>query len=451
MTGDEILIIEDSPTQAEQLRYILERHNYRVSTAFDGREALSAIAVRKPALIISDIVMPEIDGYELCRRIKANDAWRDIPVILLTTLSDPQDVIRGLECGADNFITKPYNEEYLVSRIKHMQMDRHRPKRENSTDVLELNFGGQSYVIKADCQQILNLFLSTYETAIQKNRELSQARDELCELNEHLEKRVAERTEELSQSVIMLREETAERLRAMEALREKEQLLQHQSRLAAMGEMINNIAHQWRQPLNNMSLTVQIMREIYHDGECSGEYMDDTVSQIMTQIHHMSQTIDDFRNFFRPDREMRPFNLKEKVQKTLILVNDSFNVNSINVAMEAEEGLFITGYPNEYCHVLLNILNNARDALTERNVVSPRITIHLFREDKKIVATISDNAGGIPDTIIDRVFEPYFTTKDVEKGTGIGLYMAKAIIEKRMNGKISVRNTDQGAEFRIEV
>ena len=124
-----------------------------------------------------------------------------------------------------------------------MQMDRHRPKRENSTDVLELNFGGQSYVIKADCQQILNLFLSTYETAIQKNRELSQARDELCELNEHLEKRVAERTEELSQSVIMLREETAERLRAMEALREKEQLLQHQSRLAAMGEMINNDHH----------------------------------------------------------------------------------------------------------------------------------------------------------------------------------------------------------------
>jgi len=196
---------------------------------------------------------------------------------------------------------------------------------------------------------------------------------------------------------------------------------------------------------------VQILREIYHDGECSGEYMDETVSQIMIMIQHMSQTIDDFRNFFRPDRETRTFNLKEKVCKTLILVNDSFRVNSINVDMEAEEDLFITGYPNEYCHVLLNILNNARDALAERNVVSPRITIHLFREDNKIVATISDNAGGIPATIINRIFEPYFTTKDDEKGSGIGLYMSKAIIETRFYGKISARNTDQGAEFRIEL
>jgi C4-dicarboxylate-specific signal transduction histidine kinase len=451
MNGDEILIIEDSPTQAEQLRYILEKHRYRVATAFNARDALSKIAERKPSLIISDIVMPEMDGYELCRRIKEDDASRTIPVILLTTLSDPRDIIRGLECGADNFITKPYNENYLVSRIKQMQMDRHQPKRENSDGVLEVNLAGQDYVIKADCQQILNLFLSTYETAIQKNRELSQARDELAELNEHLEMRVAERTEELSRSVTMLQEETGERMRAMEALREKEQLLQNQSRLAAMGEMINNIAHQWRQPLNNMSLTVQILREVYHDGECSHEYMDDTVNQVMRLIQHMSHTIDDFRNFFKPDREMGRFNLKEKVCRTLVLVKDSFKVNNISVDVKAEEDLFVTGYPNEYCHVLLNILNNARDALVERAVGSPRITIHLFREDSRIVATISDNAGGIPDAIIDRVFEPYFTTKDAQKGTGIGLYMAKTIIEKRMNGTISVRNTDEGAEFRIEV
>jgi C4-dicarboxylate-specific signal transduction histidine kinase len=249
----------------------------------------------------------------------------------------------------------------------------------------------------------------------------------------------------------VLQNEIVERLRVSEELREKERLLILQSRQAAMGEMINNIAHQWRQPLNNMSLTVQILREIYHDGECSDEYMEDSVNQIMRLIQHMSQTIDDFRNFFRPDREMRPFNLKEKVCKILVLVNDSFKVNNIAVDMEAEEDLFITGYPNEYCQVLLNILNNARDALIERTVASPRITIHLFREDNKIVATISDNAGGIPATIINRIFEPYFTTKDVEQGTGIGLYIAKAIIEKRFNGKISAQNKDQGAEFRIEV
>ncbi|HYS43147.1 MAG TPA: response regulator, partial [Geobacteraceae bacterium] len=150
ITGEEILIIEDSLTQAEQLRDILERHHYRVSAAGNGREALAAIAVSKPALIISDIIMPEMDGYELCSRIKADERYRGIPVILLTSLSNPRDVIRGLECGADNFITTPYNEEYLLSRIRHMETDRYRPEGEDPAGGLALHFGGQDYVITAD-------------------------------------------------------------------------------------------------------------------------------------------------------------------------------------------------------------------------------------------------------------------------------------------------------------
>lgn len=242
-----------------------------------------------------------------------------------------------------------------------------------------------------------------------------------------------------------------EQRRGMEALQEKEQLLMHQSRLAAMGEMINSIAHQWRQPLNSLTLFVQLLKEDNEDGRLSGEFVDSSVDQIMSQIAYMTQTIDDFRNFFRPDQEMKQFNLLEKIRKTLVLVGDSFKASYITVETEAEEDLIVTGYPKEYCQVLLNILNNARDALTERKISSPLIKIRLFREGEKSVATISDNAGGIPDTIIDRIFEPYFTTKDVTKGTGIGLHISRTIIEKRMNGRISARNTDHGAEFRIEV
>ncbi len=249
----------------------------------------------------------------------------------------------------------------------------------------------------------------------------------------------------------VLQDEIVERLRVSEELREKERLLILQSRQAAMGELIDNIAHQWRQPLNSLSLVVQFLRDTYHDGECSSEYMDETVEQIINLIMHMSRTIEDFRNFSRPDQEMKPFDLKETVSKTLILVGDSFKAQNIQVDIQAQEDLMVTGYPNEYSQVLLIILNNARDALTERNVASPRIEINLFREGKRAVATISDNAGGIPAALIDRIFEPYFTTKDAEKGSGIGLYMSKAIIERRLNGKISVLNTDQGAEFRIEV
>jgi len=248
-----------------------------------------------------------------------------------------------------------------------------------------------------------------------------------------------------------LKKEIVERLQAMEALREKDQLLMQQSRQAAMGEMINNISHQWRQPLNTIALTIQGFMSTYEQGECSYEYVDETVKQIMNQVLHMSQTIDDFRNFLRPDREIKQFNLREAVKTTLLLVGDSFKSQNIKIDTEAQEDLIVTGYQNEYCQVLLNILNNARDVLIERKIVSPRIEINLFREGHRNVATISDNAGGITDAIIDRIFEPYFTTKDADKGTGIGLYMSKTIIENRMNGKISVRNTDRGAEFRIEV
>jgi len=248
-----------------------------------------------------------------------------------------------------------------------------------------------------------------------------------------------------------LSKEIAERLHALEAIHEKDQMIMHQSRQAAMGEMINNIAHQWRQPLNIIALTIQDLMATYEEGECSDEYVDETVKQIMNQVLHMSQTIDDFRNFLRPDQEMKQFDLVEAVKKTLVLVSDSFTSQNIRIDTETQEDLIVTGYQNEYCQVLLNILNNARDVLTERKIVAPRININLFREGHKHIATISDNAGGIPDTLIDRIFEPYFTTKEVDKGTGIGLYISKTIIEKRMNGKISVRNTGQGAEFRIEV
>jgi PAS domain S-box-containing protein len=248
-----------------------------------------------------------------------------------------------------------------------------------------------------------------------------------------------------------LHEETTERLRISEELREKDRLLLVKSRQAAMGETIDYIAHQWKQPLNILSLVVQVMRGAYQDGELTGEDMDKASDQIMEIVTHMSQTINDFRSFTSPDREMKAFELNEMVNKTLALVDDCLKENKIQVTIKAEDALIITGYQNEYCHVLLNILNNAREALVERNISSPQIEINLYRESGRTVATISDNAGGIPEEIIGRVFDMYFSTKEEAKGTGIGLYMSKTIIEKHMNGKLTVRNTKEGAEFRIEV
>jgi len=248
-----------------------------------------------------------------------------------------------------------------------------------------------------------------------------------------------------------LQVETAERLRAMESLREKEQMLLQQSRQAAMGEMIGNIAHQWRQPLNALGLTVQQLSLFYDIGELTREFLEKSVLQSMELIRHMSQTIDDFRNYFKPDKEKVSFNLSESIADTLSLVNASFKDQHIDIEVVAKKDSAMFGYRNEFAQALLNILNNARDVLTERGTQDPRVTITIGSKGEKAVVIISDNAGGIPEEIMGKIFDPYFTTKGPQRGTGVGLFMSKTIIEKNMGGRIVACNTASGAEFRIEV
>lgn len=218
-----------------------------------------------------------------------------------------------------------------------------------------------------------------------------------------------------------------------------------------MGETIEYIAHQWKQPLNALAIYAQLMKRAFRDGACTGEYLERMTGNIMEQVEAMTRTIGDFRNFIKPEGEARQFSLREAFEGTFALIGDSLRIGGIAVETIEREDPKAIGYRNEFSQVLVNILNNAKDALIERNIPSPRIDIRLFRDGRNSVATISDNAGGISCDIIERIFEPYFTTKRDSEGTGIGLYMAKTIIEKRMNGKISVRNTAIGAEFKIEV
>ncbi|MBE0548240.1 MAG: GAF domain-containing protein, partial [Rubrivivax sp.] len=190
----EILIAEDSPTQAEQLLQLLEEHKYKVATAPNGKAALAQLALRQPALVISDVMMPELDGYDLCKAIKSDEGLKHIPVMLVTTLSDPDDVIRGLECGADNFIRKPYDEKYLLSRINYLLMNVELRKNQRMQMALEINLGGNRHFITAERQQILDLLVSTYEQAVHVNSELKEREKELAHSNQVLQglNRIAE-------------------------------------------------------------------------------------------------------------------------------------------------------------------------------------------------------------------------------------------------------------------
>jgi signal transduction histidine kinase len=218
-----------------------------------------------------------------------------------------------------------------------------------------------------------------------------------------------------------------------------------------MGEMIGNIAHQWRQPLNVLGLYLQELPIMYDKPEFDREFLVSSIRRSMDVIMHMSRTIDDFRYFFLNDKEKVSVSTTQVIGKTLTLIEDSFLSQRIHIVCNLGEGSTFIGYPNEYSQVLLNILLNARDALVTKNIVEGTIFVNAFDDGGKSVVTVSDNAGGIAADIIDKVFDPYFTTKGPDKGTGIGLFMSKTIIENNMGGSLTVSNVGSGAEFRIEM
>ncbi len=233
--------------------------------------------------------------------------------------------------------------------------------------------------------------------------------------------------------------------------KEQEQLLIQQTRLAAMGEMIGNIAHQWRQPLNALGLVFQNLKFSYEIGDLNDEMMARTMNKAEMLTNNMSKTIDDFRNFFRPNKEKEFFDINKNVLSAIDLVESTFEFYNIKLEKHfQEEKIEFYGFPNEFSQVVLNIISNAKDALLGNKTENPIVKIETKVKDNIVYISIQDNAIGIDEKIINKIFEPYFTTKDEVQGTGIGLYMSKIIVEKNMNGEIYVENMDKGANFVIK-
>ena len=227
--------------------------------------------------------------------------------------------------------------------------------------------------------------------------------------------------------------------------KEKDKLLTEQSKLAAMGEMLGAIAHQWRQPLNVLSGHIQFLGDDFEDGMIDKDYIERFINKNYELVEFMSHTIDDFRNFFRIDKSKSLFSIREKIANTAKILGQSLKNNNITLNINDQD--FITnGLPNEFMQVILNIINNAKDTILERKIKKGLININI---NPAGIIRITDNGGGIDEKIIDRVFEPYFTTKEEGKGTGIGLYMSKKIIEDNMNGSLKVSNMKEGAQFII--
>jgi PAS domain S-box-containing protein len=300
-------------------------------------------------------------------------------------------------------------------------------------------------------KEIENRLIESYDEIQIKNKELINLNVDLAATNEQLQKSndsLRQREQELREWNEGLQETV---IKEVKKSREKDRIMELQSQQAAMGQMISIIAHQWRQPLNAIGLLVQDLKEAHKFKEFTEQYLDNNITNIKITLDYMSQTIDDFRNFFRIDKEKEIFSIHETIQKALKLMSASFNNHHIEIVKNIHEDLFIEGYPNEYSQVLFILLNNAKDALIANRQINPLVIITISSESDKSVVKIYNNGGNIPPHIKDKIFSPYFTTKDKKNGTGLGLYMAKLIIEKNMNGILEFENCNDGVEFRIEL
>lgn len=230
----------------------------------------------------------------------------------------------------------------------------------------------------------------------------------------------------------------------------KDRLLQNQSKLAELGDMIGNIAHQWRHPLTRLSLTIQNLKAFKKKNKMSDNMFDEAVENSLYQIEFMSTTIDNFKNFYKKDEEKSTFLISDAVKSVLNIIGSVLEHSHINLEIRDEENLLITANKNEFSQVLMNLMINSKDAIDENKIQSPKIEVIIFKNGDNINIQVKDNAGGVPLHIINNIFNPYFTTKK-EKGTGIGLYLSKAIVEDKMQGKLSVENINEHAVFTIQI
>ncbi|MBN2817134.1 MAG: HAMP domain-containing histidine kinase [Campylobacterales bacterium] len=272
---------------------------------------------------------------------------------------------------------------------------------------------------RADLDMLLSVFLERYD-ARQK---------ELDTLNKELEERIAQE------------------VRAAKANHKR---YEQQAKMAAMGEMMDAVAHQWKQPLNAISMMSDILVSDFSSGIVDEAYIEELSQDTQAQIEHMVTTLSEFRNFFRPKETRESFGIKRSLSSVLILINDEFIKNNINIHIESDKEVLIYGIENEFKHLVLNILNNAKDAFNEREIKERDIFINFEQANECIKLQIRDNAGGIPTSVIDRIFQPEVTTKTNGQGTGIGLYMSTQIANK-LGGELSVKNVQNGAAFTLKV
>jgi signal transduction histidine kinase len=453
----EILIVEESLSQSEHLKHILEQHYHKVSVEHNAEFGLAAMRRRKPQIVISAVRLPEMDGYALCREIKADEDLKDIPVILLTSLSEATDIIRGMECGADNFVTKPYEEKLLMSRIEYILLNRELRMSAGTQMGIEIVVGGTKYSVTPERQQMVDLLISTYEAAVHKNLELLRVEAELNAMNERLEERVTERTTQLMEEVADRRRADEALLASEQALIESERRLLQSQKMEAIGTLAGGVAHDFNNLLTAILGNTQLaLRKLHPDDPVEPRLLEiekagNRAAVLIRQLLAFSR---------RQHLERRTVNLNDTIGEIIKLLR---RIIGEDVAIRVIAGANLSAIfadPAQVEQVIMNLAVNARDAMPRGGrltVETNNVTLdEAYRRQypyvspgKYVQITVTDTGTGINAETQKHIFEPFFTTKEVGKGTGLGLSMVYGIV-KQHDGHINVYSEEgHGTTFKI--
>ncbi len=361
-----ILLLDDVKENLYSLKMLIEDNfDVNIFLSSDAQGAMKILFENPVDLILSDVQMPDVDGFEFVQYLKEIDTLKSIPIIFITGIYDKDEYkAKGYSLGAIEYITKPINNDLLISKLK--------------------------------------IYIDIYNTIKEDKRKLDKA----------------------------------------------EKLLIQNSKMASMGEMIALIAHQLKQPLNTISLCCQDMTFTYDIGNVNDDFMKRFKDNTKSQIAYMNDTINGFLDFFNPNKRKEEFLIESSINKALDILRGKIVQNNTKIDFDiAQDDLKSFGVQTELTQAILNIINNSLDAFHEQKIIDGEIHIKLFKKEDKNIIILEDNAGGVENNNLNKILEPYFTTK--EEGTGVGLYMVKMIVENSFTGELKVSNTQNGLNFII--
>ncbi len=360
-----ILLLDDVSENIYSLKLLIEENfDINIFTALKAQEAIEIVMNNTIDLILTDIQMPDVDGFEFAQYLKDVESTKNIPVIFITGIYEKDEYKnKGYNLGAIEYIVKPIDNKLLISKLK--------------------------------------IYINIFNTIKASNDKLSKVED----------------------------------------------LLIYSAKMASMGEMIGLISHQLKQPLNVLSLYVEDINLSYEYKELNDKYMEDFYKNTKDQIEYMNKTINGFLDFFNPNKKKENFLIKNSIYQSIEILKSKIDKLEVIFHLNIDRNLELFGVEVELTQVLINIINNSLDAFEEKKIKTPEIFIKLFKKDNKSILIIEDNALGVENNQLEKILEPYFTTKD--SGTGVGLHMVKMIIKNSFDGELKVLNTQRGLSFII--